>query len=205
MDKIENNLNTISNKVTLLVEFYLLYGREPKAREEYKGVNIGYFLQDIRKGSITLNSEECLILTKVGYRLNWLSKEEKIHNNAMLLVEFLKKYKRPPESTEIYKEVKIGRFYDRIRKDPSQLSLKDKKEIEDLGFKLKVVDVKKEVENKVNLLIEFYKKYKREPKQKEEYKGIKLGIFLMNIRDNRTKIKKSEQTSLKKAGIKITK
>lgn len=205
MDKIGNNVSTISNKVTLLVEFYLLYSREPKAREEYKGVNIGYFLQGIRKGSVTLTSEECLILKKVGYRLNWLSKEEKVHNNAVLLVEFFKKYKRPPASTEIYKEVKIGRFYDRIRKDPSQLSLKDKKEIENLGIKLTVVDVKKEVEDKVNLLIEFYKKYKREPKQKEEYKGIKLGIFLMNIRNDRTKITKSEQTLLRKAGIKITK
>lgn len=209
MNKCKNNdINEgRHNKVLLLVEFYLLYDREPKAREEYKGVLIGNLLQKIRSEDFKLTEEEYILLSKVGFRVNHLTNEEKNNDKAALLIDFIKEYKRFPYSKEEYKKVKIGRFYDRVRQGKTKISEKDLKNIKELGFELKFAnadeDIKHQVHNKVRLLIEFYKLYKREPKQREEYKGKNIGIFLMNIRQNRIKLLKKDIVSLQKAGIRI--
>ena len=56
---------------------------------------------------------------------------------------------------------------------------------------------------KVILLGKFYGEFGRTPKLQEEYKGIKLGQFLNNIRRGHTKISEDDREYLQSLGIKL--
>lgn len=58
--------------------------------------------------------------------------------------------------------------------------------------------------NKIKLLEEFYSCFGREPKANEEYKGVKIGNFLMNVRKGHTKVLKSDKNYLENLGIRIS-
>ena len=53
-------------------------------------------------------------------------------------------------------------------------------------------------DHKIRLLEEFYNEFGREPRWNEEYKGIKLGQFLNNIRKDNIKISENDRKYLQK-------
>lgn len=187
-------------KVKLLEQFYLTYGREPKAREKYKGENIGYFLRNIRKGVITLETEEYLKLEKMGFRLISLDVKEEVHKKVELLKEYYLEFEREPNVNEVYKDVKIGMFLKNIYCNGVKLSTDDYKDLINLGFSFKT-KTKRVKEKKIKALLAFYKKYERLPKQTESYKGENIGTFVMNIRSGKTSVPKEYLKEFKKIGV----
>ena len=192
----------IHQKVLLLAEFYKKYGRLPKAAEEYQGVKIGRFFYNVNKGCTKIDEQDKEILDDVGCDIFAKNIRERIkHQKILLLAEFYKKYGRIPKVKEEYQGIKIGNFYNRIRLKVTNISEVDKKMLEDLGFDFSTKVVKVEVHEKVLLLNEFYKKYGRYPKMREQYKGKNIGAFYYCIKSNKTKITVEDRKLLEDVGF----
>lgn len=190
----------IRNKVNLLTLFYQTYGREPKSRERFEGVQIGYFLSSIRKGSTKIEPFERKKLLKLGYRLEPLDIKEEVHKKVQLLKEFYLIYEKEPTSKIIYKNIKIGIFLQNIRRGVVKLSKADYNELLKIGYILKnKSSIMKE--RKLELLIEFFKEYMRVPRQDETFKGENIGYFLMNIKLGRTSVPEKYKEKLREFNL----
>ncbi len=133
-------------------------------------------------------------LTKTEIR-----KKEKID----LLIEFKKLYGREPKSKETYKGENLGTFLQSIRQGHCTISPDDIKILESQNIRIQKRNFQLETHEKVLLLIEFIKLYNREPKVKETYKGVKIGLLLNNIRYSNTLISKADEKELKNLGISL--
>ena len=122
-----------------------------------------------------------------------------------LLVEFYNKYGREPKWMEEYKGAKLGKFLNNIRIGNVKPTTEERKLLKDIGYRLDCLNKKEIVHKKVLLLVEFYKEYNRRPKSSEEYKGVKIGRFLVNIKQNRVKPTEEDRALLEKTGIRTTK
>ena len=95
----------------LLKQFKERYGRLPKNKDVYKGINIGnwcnYNISLFRLGK--LSNEKIQMLKEVGFRFQ--TKEEKLYaiwiHHYELLKEFLEIFNRYPKSREKYKDIAI--------------------------------------------------------------------------------------------------
>lgn len=187
-------------KVRLLEIFYNTYGREPKAREEFKGEKIGCFLSNIRKGFTRLEEDEYTKLKEIGFRLESINVKEEVHRKVELLKEFYLKFGREPEVYEIYEGIKIGIFLRTIYNNGVKLLVEDYEELVKVGYSFKT-KTERAKENKIKAILEFYQNYGRLPKQGEIYKGENIGFFLMNIKAGNTSIPKDYTKEFKKLGI----
>lgn len=134
-----NELNLITSKwntnlfderwdTTYLVlsEFYTLNSRLPKTGEIFKDINIGNWInrqkQQMRKGNLIIDRIDKLN----GVTIDW-NKEviDKWDNNYLLLCEFYQLNKRLPKAIEKFKNVRIGRWIIRQRKDAREGKLKN--------------------------------------------------------------------------------
>ena len=192
----------IHQKVLLLAEFYKKYKRVPKLREEYQGVKIGSFFYNVKKGYTKIDEQDKEILENTGCDIFFKNIRERTkHQKVLLLAEFYKNYGRMPKSKEEYQGVKIGSFLKSIKLKNTNIPEYDKKMLEDLGVDFSIKDVKKEVHEKILLLNEFYKKYGRYPKMREQYKGKNIGAFYYCIRSQKTQITLEDKKLLEDLGF----
>ena len=112
-EEVDNIFNTNINfddyeKCYLFREYYNIYERLPKSNETYRDFNIGEFIYGL----------------KFGFNNYLKERVEDIFNNKIyiddndmleLCKEFYNEYKRLPEDNEIYKEFKIGHFFDSLK------------------------------------------------------------------------------------------
>lgn len=188
---------SIRSKVTVLAEFYVNFNRDPRGREIYKGIKLYNFLNSIRRGEIVLNEFEVETLKKSGIRLNNITKEEEIHEKVLLLVEFVKIYKRDPKDDEKYKNIKLYQFLKEIRKGKVMLNAEDEKSLKDNNIRTTLFDKEGTKQKKVLLLKEFYDIFNRKPKKREVYKGELIGEFDRNIRRGKVKLTEAQSKILK--------
>ena len=167
-----------SYQLELCREFYDIYRRLPKQRETFKYFKIGMFIHNIKQGqNLQLKSqvEEIFEQEINAKKIIKLSDEDKLK----LCKEFYKEFKRLPKTTEVYKNFNIGNFIQYL-KYSTNLQLKSQvKEI----FEQEIKAAKKiSNEDKLKLCKEFYKEFKRLPKQSEIFKDFNIGKFISSIK-----------------------
>jgi len=108
-------------------------------------------------------------------RLGW-------DNMIQLLRDFKTEYGRLPKKDEDYRGIKVGQWCVNQRRALRAGSYDDERiaQLQDLGIVLSIHDVK--WEQNFALLQEFYAEHGRFPMQKDDYRGVKLGLWCANQR-----------------------
>ena len=205
---IEDMLQTYTSKeykITLIEEFYRINNRLPKKNEKYKNISIGNFLVSIKMKKVKVTDGQLNRLLKLGFTMKKIDYENEKEYKIKLIEEFYKENERLPKKYEIYKEYKIGLFLYNIKRQNIKVDEEQLNRLFKIGFKMEKVDYEKGKEEKIKLLEEFYKEYRRLPKQKEKYKGIALGRFVDGIKNGTTSITEKQLERLQKLGFIISK
>lgn len=177
-------------KVGLLREFFYLYGRPPKHREKYKGVNIGAWLGTqrhlYRNGKLSFGKIDCI--TDIDENLlsfeSFLKDEYRFGYMVNLLKEFVEENGRAPKEKEKYKNENLGRWFSKVKSyyKNNKLDAKRAELIMNIDKKLLTSSKKqyfaKDFNFMLKLLKEFKLKYGRLPKQRETYKGRNIGTWI---------------------------
>ena len=205
---IEDMLQTYTSKeykITLIEEFYRINNRLPKKNEKYKNISIGNFLVSIKMKKVKVTDGQLNRLLKLGFTMKKIDYENEKEYKIKLIEEFYKENERLPKKYEIYKEYKIGLFLYNIKRQNIKVDEEQLNRLFKIGFKMEKVDYEKGKEEKIKLLEEFYKEYRRLPKQNEKYKGIALGRFVDGIKNGTTSITEKQLERLQKLGFIISK
>lgn len=166
--------------IKLLKEFKEEYDRFPYPKEEYKGVKLGAWLRN-QKTRLD-NGPRKEMLKSIGFDFGSLH-DKSWDEHIKLLKEFKEEYDRFPYNDEIYHGVAIGAWVGSVRysynnQDSDKISIRlDEnriKQLMEMDFKFT------DWELKFKLIKDFKEEYGRLPHNKEEYKGAKIGIWLMN-------------------------
>lgn len=178
----EKNLN-------LFKEYIDKYGKYPGTKESYKGVNLGNWIESIRYSyAMNKSNENAKFIMKLTEdrikqleEINFEFTDWEI--NFKLLKEFKEEYGRFPKYGEIYKDFNIG-FYvcnlrNRYNKDDRYIRKELVEALEEIGFNLSNKQYNTWYNN-FKILKEFKEEYGRLPLNREVYKGVKIGIWLMN-------------------------
>ena len=94
-----------------------------------------------------------------------------------LCKEFYNEYKRLPKINEIYKDFKIGKFIDNLKRGKNSHLKEEVENIFNNKIYVKTILLKDDNE-KLELCKSFYNEYKRLPKQNESYKDFNIGNFI---------------------------
>lgn len=175
---------TDDNKINLCKEFYNEFRRLPKNKETYKGFNIGYFVQGIRRGE---NSHLKPIIEEIFHCK--LDKKISLTDNERinLCKEFHKDFHRLPKDREIYKGFNIGCFIRHIKEGYNSHLKPIVEEI--FGVKLEII--KKSKPNiipdtdKLQYCREHFIQFKRLPRNRETFKGFNIGRLIDGIKQGR--------------------
>lgn len=127
--------------------------------------------------------------------------QQRVHYNVLLLIEFHRKFNRNVKSTEKYKGVALGNFYHNIKQGAVKLTDRDKEMLINNGIDISRTDRAKKKHEKIMLLVEFFEKMGRVPRQKEIYNGVKIGSFYHSIKSNNIKVEESDMKLLKELKI----
>lgn len=162
-----------------LSEYIQVYHKEPSRNVVFKNIRIGAWYKNQRRlyRENKLTSSQIENLEKAG--MNWNGKIEYTEAMYNLLEDYFKTYGTFPKRNVIYKNKKLGAWFQaqRNRYKNKKLAIKYVNLLESLGYRpFNEVD---EVRNyKYKLLIEFNKLYGRNPKSSEIYKNVRIGQFL---------------------------
>lgn len=189
----------IEYKISLIEEFYQINKRLPFSREQYKGVNIGRFLTNIKAGIVKVSEEQMERLLILGLQLE--SREEQKEYKINLIETFYQINGRLPCAREQYKGVKIGRFLANIKVGKTRVTKEQMARLCAMGFRIETTLDK--YEYKICLIEEFYGINKRLPYLKEQYKGVKIGAFLVNIKAGSAKITEEQMVRLCAMGFQM--
>lgn len=179
---------TKEEKLNLLIEFKRIYGRYPKSREVYKECLLGYFFFNLKKGNTKISAIQKKRLEEDGILLQKLTKEEKIHKKVNIVCEFVRQNNRTPKQNEYFKNENVKNCLNYIINNKNNLTERDIENLKNSGVSLIKVTREEKTKNKINLLLEFYEQSGRLPKQYEEFKGEKIGVFLSNVKRSLVKI-----------------
>lgn len=160
----------IKERVNLLIKFFNERLRLPDLEEIYEGVNIGEFLELVEAKKINIPPKDIILLEEIGVFSN------ATHKKVVSIIKFYHLYKRWPKGLEKFGDTNVGYLYTNIKNGMIDISSKDRKVLEKLGFFSCVTH------NKVVYLHEFYNLYRRYPKLDEIYKGENIGDFYHRIR-----------------------
>jgi hypothetical protein len=118
----------------MLLEFVNENNRIPKCEEIYKGVKLGQFWSSLKqnnKNKLYKNYLDKNKMLKEDYeKVNQMKEEKKgkeiitPDQKSFMLLEFVNVEKRVPIVIEIYKGVKLGKFWDGIRHGKSYILYK---------------------------------------------------------------------------------
>ena len=181
----------------LYAEFKQKYDREPKQKEQYKGINLGAWVilqrQKAKSGVLSKSRREMLL--SAGFNFNPLDKQWQ--EMFELYVEFKQMFHREPKQQEQYKDKNLGSWVtvQRQKAKKGVLSEERKDMLLSVGF---VFDAKDDKWEKMYpLYVEFKEEFHREPKIDEIYKGENLGVWVSNQRradknDACSKIRKNQ-------------
>ena len=205
---IYENVYKTAYQLELCKEFFNIYKRLPKYKEEYKEWKIGYFITNLKQGhynpQIKQQVEEIFQQEITVKKVVKISVEDKLN----LCKEFYSEFKRLPKQSEEFKDFQIGRFINSIKQGKiSQL----KPQVEEIfkqeikAIKKTVTFVKRTVEDKLNLCKEFYNEFKRLPQQREMYKDFKIGSFIDGFKRYRNPQIKQQVEEIFKQEIKVDK
>lgn len=173
----------------LLIDFYNQNKRVPYADEEYKGYNLYNFMYALKFYKLPISTSNKAILKKLH-----LFKGKNIHINVLNLINYFYINNKWPNKEAIFNDIKIGIFAKNITKNPSNLFIGDYKTLSDLGFF-------NQIDKRVEIILEFYKNFKRKPHSKERYGGICVYIALANIKNGKINISDKERLLLSKEGL----
>ena len=187
-----------NNKINLLIEFYQENGRWPKQSDSviYNGMNIYTFLNSIRNGNTKISESQKQELISLDTHALDKPKELSKNKNITFLLEFYTEYGRWPIAKEVYKERNIGKYLSSIRNGNTKISEEQRQRLLELDANVFENPKKTGINNKISLLQEFYQENGRWPKQVEEYKEEKVGIFLSGIRSGHTSITEEQKELL---------
>lgn len=116
----------VNKKFYYLVRFIAEFHREPKSREIYEGINIGYYFHNIKRGQTKISEEDREFLERLGIDLTVKDPQELVHEKAIILVEFLLKEQRLPKSHDVYKGITLKVFLQNILSGNTKLNSEDK-------------------------------------------------------------------------------
>ena len=173
----------------LLIDFYNQNKRFPYVDEEYKGYNLYNFMYALKFYKLPISTSNKAILKKLH-----LFKGKNIHINVLNLINYFYINNKWPNKEAIFNDIKIGIFAKNITKNPSNLFIGDYKTLSDLGFF-------NQIDKRVEIILEFYKNFKRKPHSKERYGGICVYIALANIKNGKINISDKERLLLSKEGL----
>ena len=173
----------------LLIDFYNQNKRVPYADEEYKGYNLYNFMYALKFYKLPISTSNKAILKKLH-----LFKGKNIHINVLNLINYFYINNKWPNKEAIFNDIKIGIFAKNITKNPSNLFIGDYKTLSDLGFF-------NQIDKRVEIILEFYKNFKRKPHSNERYGGICVYIALANIKNGKINISDKERLLLSKEGL----
>ena len=195
----------VNRKFSLLLEFYGEYGRWPKGKEQYKGVNLGSFYtnvkQSIKSDRAIISKEQQQQLLELDLTALDTKDLEKVKRDKfLLLIEFYKKnYRWPRPGGEEYKGENIGSFYNDIKRDKLRITEQQQQQL----LALDPYVFESESNKKFNLLLEYATMKKSQNKEKiwpkvsgEKYKEVDIGTFLMSIKRGTASITEEQQQQL---------
>lgn len=174
----------------LFKEYLNRYGKYPGTKESYKGVNLGSWIDTVRysyniskldgnkKIPVRLTESRMKQLEEINFEFSdW-------EINFKILKEFKEEYGRFPKNNETYKGFNIGDYVSNLRNRYSDDNRSIKKELvealEEIGFNLLFDNRKTTWAKNFQILKEFKEVYGRLPHNNEDYKGVNIGIWLMN-------------------------
>ena len=123
-------------KVLLLLDFYENFGRWPKRNDQYKGVNLGNFLNFVKNNVTKVSNEDYDILKEKGAFIS--HNEYKKHQKVLLLLEFYENFGRWPKRNEQYKGVNLGNFLNFVKNNVTKISNGDYSALRKKGFLIKL-------------------------------------------------------------------
>ena len=173
----------------LLIDFYNQNKRFPYADEEYKGYNLYNFMYALKFYKLPISTSNKAILKKLH-----LFNGKNIHINVLNLINYFYINNKWPNKEAIFNDIKIGNFAKKIAKDSSNLFIGDYKTLSDLGFF-------NQIDKRVEIILEFYKNFKRKPYSKERYGGICIYEILRKIKKGTINISEKERLLLSKNGL----
>ena len=173
----------------LLIDFYNQNKRFPYVDEEYKGYNLYNFMYALKFYKLPISTSNKAILKKLH-----LFKGKNIHINVLNLINYFYINNKWPNKEAIFNDIKIGIFAKNITKNPSNLFIGDYKTLSDLGFF-------NQIDKRVEIILEFYKNFKRKPHSKERYGGICVYIALANIKNGKINTSDKERLILSKEAL----
>jgi len=163
----------------LLELFVAEYNRLPKRTERYCGVQLGEWCSNQkRRVPASGNAERLQKLREIGLLdadagyANWHWEQ-----NYQLLCAFIAEHHRMPQVLEEYRGVNLGSWYaaQKAMLQNEQYAPERRVKIEALG--IRKAAGKETWEQHYGELVEFVSIYHRLPKQKEVYRGFRLGLW----------------------------
>tara|TARA_B100000427_G_scaffold328846_1_gene343018 strand:+ start:287 stop:1018 length:732 start_codon:yes stop_codon:yes gene_type:complete len=181
----QNNEKRWASLYESYIKFKEEFDKDPQFREEYEGVKLGNWVNNQRKnykkGKLDVTKVD--LLNQAGFVWNPL--ELSWQTNFELYKMFKEEFSREPESREEYEGLKLG-FWCNVQRQAYKKGALDNTKVDLLNQAGFVWDL---LELSWQTNFELYKKFKeefnREPKQMEEYKGIKLGRWCNSQRQGK--------------------
>lgn len=129
-----------------------------------------------------------------------MSKKNKKREKFNLLMEFYNSNNRWPKKEEYFEGKKIGKFAYQIKNNSIKLTSECFLTLSKNNF---FTDSMRAfyIHKKVLLLIKFFESFGRWPKSKEEFKGVKIGYFMKNVKFGNTSISQEDRVLLEKKGF----
>ena len=190
---------TINDKVQILIDFVNEFNKIPLDKEVYKGINIGSFWGNIKRGttyiSIYKSNLSKIKILRDNYEDYQIYKENKIEDISIeekgrLLIDFVDKNLRTPKNSEIIGTFKISLFWTSIKSGINKNlyeSTLSKNEILKNDYE-RYIRIKKSkpvyisINEKADLLLKFVKENSRVPVKSEKMDSFKVEDFWKKIK-----------------------
>ena len=116
----------VNENLYYLIRYIAEFHQAPKSRTIYEGRKIGLYLQNVKRGKQNISSEDSLFLIRLNINLSTENPQIKVHKKLLILVEFINKNNRRPNSSDVYKGIKLYTFLRNIQTGNTYLSKKDR-------------------------------------------------------------------------------
>lgn len=167
--------------VKICEEFYKEFKRLPNRYEIFKGFHIGDFVFNVRCGKYNNLKDklENIFNVSLKYSTRMHMTDEELIQRCKI---FYKKYGRLPKSGEKLDGWNISAFMDGLKRGRHSNIKQIIENIFKQPIEVKCTLTRYSTKILIKKCQEFYDEFHRLPKQKEEYKGWKIGIFVHGLK-----------------------